>query len=99
MAKAPTAVKIGDNSFDIAAVGDWIADNIWLFLLVAFVVFMFHIFQKGGFAEKYLEYSNRKRELETKQVDDVRKIIDILDKKFEGEEPWLPFDRLDGPEE
>jgi hypothetical protein len=99
MAESSTQVKIGENSFDIAGVGDWVTANIWVFLLIAFVVFMFHIFQRGGFAEKYLEYRNKKRELEANQSSDLRKIIETLDRKFDGDEPWLPFERLDGPPE
>jgi hypothetical protein len=97
MAGKSTSVEVGETSFDIAGVGDWVAANIWVFLLIAFVVFMFHVFQKGGFAEKYLEYRNRKRELEASQSTDLRKIIETLDRKFDSDEPWLPFDRLDGP--
>ena len=99
MTEPSTKVTIGDSAFDIAGVGNWVTANIWVFLLVAFVVFMFHVFQRGGFAEKYLEYRNRNRELEASQSNDLRKIIETLDRKFDGDEPWLPFERLDGPTE
>jgi hypothetical protein len=92
MPDSPTKVSIGDSSFDIAAIGDWVAANVWLFLLVAFVMFVFFIFQKGGFAERFLDYRIRKTELEAKQLDDARVIADIFMRKHDREDPLLPFD-------
>lgn len=86
-----TAVEIGEAKFDIAGVGGWINDHIWLGLLIAAVVFIFWLFQKGGFAEKLLEYRIKARELDAKKLDDARRVADILSRKYEGDEPRLPF--------
>ena len=91
----PTKVELGDSSFDLAAIGDWVGNNLPIFLVLAFVAFMFFIFQKGGFAEKFLEYRIRGRELDAKQLDDSRAIADILRRKYDRPDPLLPFD--DGP--
>ena len=95
MSGAPTKIEVGDASFDVAAVGDWVGQNVWLFLLVAFVAFIFFIFQRGGFAEKYLEYRIKIRELDAKQVDDTRILADILRRNYDREDPYLPFDEPD----
>lgn len=92
MGQSSTQVQVGNNSFDIVEVGNWVTNNVWVFLLVAFVVFMFHVFQKGGFAEKLLDYRIRKKELDAKQVEDVRILIDISKRKYDREDPLLPFD-------
>lgn len=87
-----TVVIAGDSSLDIAAVGNWLEAHIWLFLLVAFIAFLFFIFQKGGFAEKLLDYRIRSRELEAKKLDDVRVIADIFRRKYDRPDPLLPFE-------
>lgn len=92
MSDSSTKVEIGQSSFDLAAIGDWVAGNIWLFLLFAFVGFIFFIFQKGGFAEKLLDYRLRSRELDAKQVDDLRAVADIFRRKYDRADPLLPFD-------
>ena len=96
MADSPTRVEVGDTtSFDVAAVGDWISNHVWLFLLVAFVAFIFHLFRKGGFAEKLLEYRVKVKELDAKQLDDARELADIMRRKYDREDPLLPFDDPD----
>jgi len=92
MQQGSTQVTVGDSHFDVAGVGNWISDHVWLFLLVAFVAFMFWIFQKGGFAEKYLEHRTRVRELDAKQLDDLKAVTDIFRRKYDRSDPLLPFD-------
>ena len=96
MSNSPTRVEVGETtSFDVAAVGDWISDHVWLFLLVAFVAFVafvFHLFRRGGFAEKLLEYRVKVKELDAKQLDDARELADIMRRKYDREDPLLPFD-------
>lgn len=91
MAIDATKVVIGDSNFDLAGVGGWINDHVYLFLLIAAVAFIFFIFQKGGFAEKLLEYRLKARALDSKRLDDARALADILTRKYEGDEPRLPF--------
>lgn len=79
-------------NFDLVAIGDWISNNIWLFLLVAAVAFVFHLFRPNGFAIKWLEAKTRQRELDAKQVDDVRAIANIFAMRFDRPDPLLPFD-------
>lgn len=88
---------IGDSHFDVAAIGNWLASNIYLFLLVASVAFIFFIFQKGGFAEKFLESRTRARELDAKMLDDARVLADILLRKYDRDDPMLPFDKRPEP--
>lgn len=92
MDDSPTKINVGEGSFDIAGVGQWISDNIWLFLLLVGIGFVFFLFQKGGFAEKLLEYRIKSKELDAKQLDDTRVIADILRRRFDREDPFLPFD-------
>lgn len=92
MAESPTKVEIGNGSFDVAGIGQWISDNIWLFLLIVGIGFVFYLFQKGGFAEKLLEYRIKSKELDSKRLDDTRVIADILRRRFDREDPFLPFD-------
>ena len=76
----------------IGELGNWISDNIFLFLLIAGIAFLFHLFRPHGFAEKFMEYRLKQRELDAKQLDDARAIANILRRKFEIDEPLLPFD-------
>lgn len=92
MADSPTKVEIGDSSFDVAGVGQWVSDNIWLFLLVVGIAFVFYLFQPSGFAEKLLDHRRKIRELDAKHLDDTRAIADILQRRFDREDPLLPFD-------
>jgi hypothetical protein len=87
-----TSVEVGETSFDVAGIGAWISDNIWLFMLLVFIAFIFHIFSKGGFAEKLLEYRFKGRELDAKQLDDARRLADTFAKKYDRDDPLLPFD-------
>lgn len=96
MEESTTAVSVGDAHFDVAGVGNWVASHVWLFLLIAFVAFIFFLFQKGGFAEKFLAYRTRVRELDAKKLDDVKAITDILRRKYDRADPFLPFDDVDG---
>lgn len=86
-----TVVQAKDVEFDLAGVLGVIEDKLWIILLLLFVAFIFYIFQKGGFAEKYLESRNRARELDARQVENVRYIADKLSRKFDGDEPFLPL--------
>ena len=98
MAHSPTTVHVGDSSVDVAAVGNWLANHVALFVLVAAILFVFFLFQKGGFAEKYLQYRIRRQELDAKQLDDARVIADIIARRYEREDPLLPFDKpVKGP--
>lgn len=90
---AQPVVKIGHSSIDVVAIGNWAEAHLWMFLLIAAIGFVFFIFQKGGFAEKYLDYRVRKAELDAKKLDDVRRLADILERKFGREDPFLPFDK------
>lgn len=92
VANPSTKVEVGENSFDIAGVGGWINDNIWMVLLFVLIGFIFYIFQPGGFAEKMLEHRAKLKELDAKQLDDTRAIADILQRRFDREDPLLPFD-------
>jgi len=87
---------VGDTSFDVAGVGDWISNHVWLFLLIAFVAFVFYIFQKGGFAEKFLEYRLKREQLAAQQASDVKAIAEAMSRRNEGDEPLLPFERKRG---
>lgn len=91
-----TNVKIGEAAFDIAGVGDWAANHISFLLLIAGVAFIFWLFQKGGFAEKFLDYRIRGRELDAKQLDDTRILVDIFREKYGRDDPLLPFDDESG---
>lgn len=93
--ESPTAVTVGESHFDVGGIGDWAAANIWVFLLIAAVLFVFFLFQKGGFAEKFLEYRIKRDELESKRLDDMRVITDIFAKKYDRPDPLLPFDDND----
>lgn len=95
MESSPTRVDVGEGSFDLAGVGGWIEAHLWLFLLFAAIVFVFFIFQKGGFAEKYLEYRTRKEELDAKRLDDMRVIADMLSRRHDRDDPLLPYDDLE----
>ena len=99
MHDSTTAVEIGDSSFDVAAIGDWAISNFEYVLIAAFIVFMFWIFQKGGFAEKYLEYRVKSKELDAKQVDDMRELTDMFRQRHGVDEPLLPFDDVKESEE
>jgi hypothetical protein len=77
----------GSESF-LAGVGQ----NIWVFLLVASVLFVFHLFRPNGFAAHFLDYQLKRRQLDSKRLDDTRRIADILQRKHDPEEPMLPFD-------
>lgn len=92
MAGKSTSVEVGETSFDIAGVGAWITDNIWLFMMLVFIGFIFHIFVRGGFAEKFLEYRIKGRELDAKQLDDIRRLADTFARKYDRDDPLLPFD-------
>jgi hypothetical protein len=92
MAGSNTEIKAGDYSFDLAAVGNWVTDNLWLCVLLLAIAFVFHLFRVGGFAEKYLEYRTKRRELDIKQLDGLQKMADTLSRKYDGDEPFLPFD-------
>ena len=92
MTEKSTTVHVGDSSFDIAGVGDWLVHNIGFFVLLAAVAFIFFLFQKGGFAEKLLDYRLRRKELETRQLDDAKVIADMLNRRYERDDPLLPFD-------
>lgn len=91
MGNGTTAVEIGDSKFDLAAIGDWIGANIWLCLLVAAIVFIFWIFRKGAFAEKLLDYRIKQRELDAKRIDDAKELANILTRKYDRDDPLLPF--------
>jgi hypothetical protein len=97
--ESSTAVVIGDAHFDMAGIGDWAADNLEIFLIFAFVAFTFWIFRKGAFAEKFLEYRLKSRELDAKQLDDSRAVADILRRHLGPDEPLLPFDDLGDEQE
>jgi hypothetical protein len=92
MNESATKIAIGDSGFDLAGIGQWVSNNVSLFLLFAFVGFIFWIFQRGGFAEKYLEYRTKGKELEAKQLDDVRVLTDIFRRTYDRDDPYLPFD-------
>lgn len=78
--------------FDPVAVADWISNNVWIFLLIAFVAFIFHIFRPNGFAIEWIKASTRKRELDAKQLDDARFLANIFSRKYDRPDPLLPFD-------
>ncbi len=94
MAQSSTTVKVGDSSFDPTAIVGWIENHVWVFLLCAAIAFVFFIFQKGGFAEKYLAYRTRKDELDAKKLDDLRAVTDIFVRKYDRPDPLLPFDDM-----
>lgn len=62
-----TVVQSGSTTFDVAGVGNWASAHVEFICIIAFIAFIFFIFQKGGFAEKFLEYLNRKRELDVRE--------------------------------
>lgn len=95
MNESDTRITVGDGGFDLAGVGNWVIEHLWLFLLIAFVAFVFWLFQKGGFAEKFLDYRVRTKELDAKQLDDIRIMADIFRRTYDRDDPLLPFD--DGP--
>lgn len=80
------------SGINIVALGDWIKANIWLFLLFAFIAFIFFLFQKDGFAIKWMELKVRERELDSKQLDDARVLADIFMRRYDRPDPLLPFD-------
>lgn len=92
MGESSTRIEYAGGGFDLAAVGQWVQDHIWLALLCIFIAFIFHLFRPGGFAEKYLEYRTRKSELDSKHLDDVRKLTDMFKRKYDRDDPFLPFD-------
>jgi hypothetical protein len=91
VATSRTKVVIGDSNFDLAGIGGWIEGHVWLFLLTALVAFIFFIFQKGGFAEKLLEYRLKVRELDARQIDAARALADRLKRQYDRDDPLLPF--------
>ena len=95
MSHSPTKVKIGGSAFDPAALGNWLEGHVWLFLLIASVLFVFFLFQKGGFAEKYLDYRRARDEQKAKQLDDLRAITDVFKRKYDRPDPLLPFDDVE----
>ncbi len=99
MASDATNVEIGESRFDPTAIAGWIEGHIWVFLLIAFVLFVFFIFQKGGFAEKYLDYRLKKEELDAKQLSDAKVVADIFSRKYDRDDPLLPFDDVKGKEQ
>ncbi len=86
-----TAVKVGDSAFDPGALGNWIEAHLWVFLLIAAVGFVFFIFQKGGFAEKFLDYRIKREELDAKQLENAKAITDAFRRKHDRPDPLLPF--------
>jgi hypothetical protein len=95
MATSDTRVVVGGASFDLAGVGGWALSNVWFVLLICAVLFIFYLFQPGGFAEKFMEYRNKKRELDVKQLDAARELSDKLRQQYDRDEPYLPFDKSD----
>ena len=86
-----TVIESEVVTFDLAGILGVIEDKLWLVLVIAFIVFMFWIFQKGGFAEKLLDSRQRQRELEAKKLENLRHISDKLSRKYDGDEPFLPL--------
>lgn len=99
MSDSPSTVQADGFSFDVAGILSAIEGQLWLVLLLLFIGFIFWIFQKGGFAEKYLESQNRKRELDAKQVESLREIAHILSDKYKDAEPFLPLPGFSNDEE
>ena len=94
MAEKSTIVEFGESRFDLAGVGHWAGENLEIFLVFSFIAFIFFIFRKGAFAEQFLQYRLRARELDAKQLDDSRAVADILRRHLGPDEPLLPFDDL-----
>ena len=99
MSKPSTVVKSDNLEFDVAGVGDWLVDNVEFALVLALIAFIFYLFQKGGFAEKLLQYRLEKQRLEAQQKADLRAIAEAFHKKFETDSPLLPFDELKDEED
>lgn len=85
--KAPGGVE-----FDLASIGNWLTEHPWLVLFFVLVLFLFWIFQKDGFAIRYLEYRNRKREIESQKVSELQTLLPLIRKRVLPSQPQLPFD-------
>ncbi|QLC25774.1 hypothetical protein HFP57_12610 [Parasphingopyxis algicola] len=96
MSSRNTAVEGGGFSFDVRAIGDWITDNIWLFLLIVLIAYIFFISRKDGLASKYLDYRAKTREIEASKVEGLRRLAQLFESSYGPDEPLLPFDRKDG---
>lgn len=99
MGKKSTMIEFEGGQFDLAGIGNWAESHIEIFLVIAFITFIFFIFRKGAFAEKLLEYRLKAKELDAKQLDDARVVADILRRHLGPDDPLLPFDDLDDTQE
>lgn len=97
--KADPAIKTGDGSIDVIALVNWANEHIWVFLLIAAVLFIFFLFQRGGFAEKYLEYRTKREELDANKARDMRVIVEMFRRRHDREDPLLPLEFGDGPDD
>lgn len=93
MPKPKTDVSVGNISLNLSDVGDWIYQNIWLCLLIALILLIFHILRPKGFGSDVLTYMTRKAELDARQLDDARALADMLSTRFGRSDPFLPFDK------
>jgi len=85
--------------FDLAGLLSALEAHLPMVLLLLFVGFMFWVFQKGGFAERFLDARQRKRELDARQLENLRHIADKLGRKYDGDEPFLPLPDFAGKED
>lgn len=99
MSDSSTVIEIENSKFDLAAIGNWAEDHVEIFLLFAFIAFIFFIFRKGAFAERFLEFRLKSKELDAKRLDDSRVVADILRKQLGPDAPLLPFDEWDTEEQ
>jgi hypothetical protein len=96
MANGSIPVEVGDSSFDLGQVGEWIGAHPYLTAIIILVAYIFWISRKDGLLGAMLEYRIKRRELDTEVESDRLKLVGQL--KQDGDTLPRVASADDGPE-